>query len=375
MQPLTDPFLRPYTAAQIIELLTGPAVQVTSGLELLDATNLLVEDMSADLESGSLSRSNYATIHGTATFNVSRALAWGRDRVRPYMILTDAGVTARWNLGVYVMSTPHRVIAETPGVYQVTGSDLLYLLDSPIGDTYVVTSGTGYLAAVRSAINAAGGGTRVLLDGTAEAKTLPADMVWPLTQSTLSTWLDVINKLLKAVGYRGIWCDWDGNYTSEPYQNPTVRAPEFTFDADDADASIVGASRTVTNDLWQAPNWWRFIASTWPTTPAEGSGQYTVQNASDGPSSQASIGRTVRKVVFVTAADQASLQALGDQTVSTDKRVAELITATLSPSPMQWHMDVAEYVDTAAGGSVKVLTHQWTLDLAGADGQTQWEVV
>ena len=375
MQPLTDPILRPYTAAQIIGLLTGPGLQVEAGLELVDANNTVLADISDQLQSGTISRQNYATIHGTASLSITDALVWGRDRVRPYMVLSNSSISARWNLGVYVLATPDSVVGETPQTWKVAGSDLLYLLAGPVGDSYSVAAGTAVLDAVTTAITTAVPGARILLDGTAYGKTLPTAMVWPLTSSTISTWLDVVNGLLATVSYRGVWCDWDGNYTSQPYQNPSVRAPEFTFSADDGYLSIVGESRTITNDLWQAPNWWRFIAQNWAGTVSEGAGQYTVQNLSSGPSSQSAVGRTVRKVVYVNTADQASLQSQGDQTVSTDQRVTEMITVQLSPAPMQWHFDISEYVDTAAGGSSKVVTHSWGLDLTGADGQTVFEVV
>lgn len=375
MQPLSDPFLRPYTAAQIVSLLTAPNLTVESGLELVDVNGNVLDDLSEQLQSGQITRHNLANIHGTCTLTVAQQLVWGRDKVRPYMVLSVPGITARWNLGVYVLSTPDTVIGESLQTWSVTGSDLLYLLASPVGDSYSVASGANVLAAVRTAIGNAVPGATVLLDGTADSRTLPQAMVWPLTSSTISTWLDVVNGLLASVGYRGVWADWDGNYTSQPYLDPAVRAPEFTFDADDIGASIVGVNRTVTNDLWQSPNWWRFIAQNWAGTVAEGAGQYTVQNVSTGPASQQQIGRTVKKVVYVNTADQTSLQVQGDRTVAADKRVTELVTVQLGPMPAQWHQDIIEYVDAAAGGSLKAETRQWTLDLLGADGQTQFAVV
>jgi hypothetical protein len=301
------------------------------------------------------------------------------------MVLTDpsTGRTGRWNLGVYVMATPATPVAESPTTYTVSGSDKLYLLGGPVGDSYSVASGANVLTAVTNAITAGSGmsASQVILDGSASASTLPAARVWPLGGSGGSatagyTWLDIVNDLLGMVGYQGLWCDWDGRYRSGPAQAPAVRSSEYTFSADDMQATLVGEARTVTSDLWQAPNWWRFIAQSWPTTPTEGNGQYTVQNVSTGPSSQTAVGRVVKKVLYLQAADQASLQALGDIQVAKDKTVVTSLAVNLAPMPAQWHLDVATYTDSAAGLSgVKVATSAWTLDLAGADGQTNWDVV
>lgn len=377
MQPLTDPVYRPYTADQIISLLTGPTVQVSSGLELLDSTDSLISDISDDLDSGSIAHNNTATIHGTCTLNISQQLTWGVQRVRPYMTLTDpdSAMAARWNLGVYVMATPTQPVGTVPEIFQVTGSDKLYLLDGPVGDSYSVAAGADILTAVSDAITSGSGDTHIVLDGSAAGSTLPTAKVWPLAQSTVSTWLDVVNDLLKMVSYQPLWCDWNGYYRSGPLLDPSVRSPEFAFSADDLLATIVAENRTYTADLWQAPNWWRFVGQNWATAPVEGNGQYTVQNASDGPASQAAVGRTVKKVLFLSAADQASLQAQGDLQVATDKQVVQTVTAMLSPMPAQWHLDVASYVDAALGGIMKVATSQWQLDLSGTDGQTVWTVV
>lgn len=383
MQPLTDSVYRNLTAAQVVDLIAAPSLVVAGGLELLDRTDTFVADISDDLVSGTVSHNNKATIHGTVNLNVSRQLTWGSDRVRPYLVLTDAdsGLSARWNLGVYVMATPTTPIGIDPVTYAVSGSDKLYLLGGPIGDSYSVAGGTTVLDAVSETIIAGSGvsSSQIVLDGTASAVTLPGAFVWPLTDSSgggATTWLAVVNQLLSLVGYQNLWCDWNGIYRSGPAQDPTVRSSEYTYSADNSLTTLVGQSRTVTADLWQAPNWWRFVAQNWPTTPVEGDGFYTVQNVSSGPSSQQAVGRTVRKVVFVQAADQASLQSLGDIQVAQDKAVVTSMAMNLAPMPAQWHLDVATYVDSAISPDpMKVATSSWTLDLTGADGTTNWDVV
>lgn len=374
MQQLTASPRDGLTAAQVSSLLTADAVEVSAGLELLDTTDTVVSDISDSLAGGEVSRSNYAAVHGTCRLQVEQALQWGRDRVRPYMVLSSGGVSARFNLGVFVLTTPDSQLGDSVVVYDVTGYDKLYLLQSPVGDTYTVAAGASYLQAVKDAIAAAGAGSNVNLDSTKSGATLPAAMVWPLSSEKQATWLQVVNDLLAAVGYRGVWCDQDGYFRSEPYLAPVNRAVEWTFDLSSA-ANVVAEDRKVTADVWATPNWWRFIRNGLTTAPAEGSGQYTVINQSSGITSIDSRGRTVRKVVFLDAADQASLVTQGDRIVTQDKQVSATVAFSTGPFPIAGHFDVATYADAANGGSWKVQAREWRQPLDGGDVSWTWERV
>jgi len=331
----------------------------------------LVANISADVSAGVVHRDNYASVHGTVNLTISRALAWGKDRVRPFMLLSSgsAGVSAsRWNLGVYLLTTPDMPLAESPITYSVTGFDQLHILQDFIGDSYSVAAGANVLTAVRTALTAGGITAPVLLDTTAAASVLSTALTFPLTSSESPTWIQVVNGLLAAISYRGIWCDQDGAFRSGPYVNPSAAPVEWTFKVGDLITGIVASERTVAQDLWNAPNWWRFIQNGLTAAPVEGAGQYTVQNASTGLSSQASVGRTVHApVVFLDAVDQASLVAQGDARVAVDMRTTEVITAKLSPFPAAWHFDVVTYSDAALGSDRKAQCRSWTLPLNGSD--------
>ncbi|MDI1290915.1 MAG: hypothetical protein PSX37_13320, partial [bacterium] len=106
MQALTAPPRDALTEAQVLALLTSDEVTITPGLDLLDSTNMFVADLSVDFDGGSVSRNNFADVHGTCSLVILRELAWGKDRVRPFIVLDDGSVSARFNLGVYVLTTP-----------------------------------------------------------------------------------------------------------------------------------------------------------------------------------------------------------------------------------------------------------------------------
>jgi hypothetical protein len=139
VQPLTGPPRDGLTSEQVFDLLTGDEVTVTAGLELLDSSNKLVVDISDDLaEGGRIEHDGRMVVHGSCDLSVTRTLAWGRDRVRPYMTLSNAAVEARFNLGVYVLTTPQTRRGEDLSTFSVQGYDLLQLLLDPVGDTYLV---------------------------------------------------------------------------------------------------------------------------------------------------------------------------------------------------------------------------------------------
>lgn len=520
MQPLTAIPREALTIDEVFDLLTGDGVTVASGLELLTTGNVVVDDISADLDNGSVSHETRALVHGSCSLKIHRALAWGRDRVRPYMILSNAAVEARFNLGVYVLTTPQTKRGEDPDTYDVRGYDLLQSLatDGP-GDTYVVvpadgeemvtnpdfeagiadwesnpgfgamtvatlawstshpTSGTRSLEvtwptgsqswanthtasfvvgktykfeadvwvpldgpdafrfealfwdysgwftpvkgasnhfewlwtatasdvffgltaentvsgtktwidpfhvtaqsttcldAVRTVIELAGGGAPVLFDGTQQVAVLDGPMVWAIADGVEPTWLEIINDLLDAIGYEALWVDADGNYRSQPWQDPLVRPVDWTFDVADPRTSLVGPDRTEDADVWSAPNRWKFVRRGMAVQPVDGDGIYVVDNVNRGPSSQQSIGKVRTTLRYLDAVDQASLEAQGDKIVAQDTAVTRTITIDVDPLPIAGHLDVVQYVDEDLAAKAEVVS--WQVNLDGSPGRFVLEV-
>lgn len=416
MQRLTDAPREDFTEAQVTGLLTGGSVAWGFGAELLTTAGPV--DISDDLVGGSVAWNGDQDVHRSCQIGLSRELAWGRDQIMLFCAARDldsAGTSSssilttedtfsdtfsdtflgtlttvtvlttvppcRFNMGVFVLATPkHKEVGQTPATWDVTGEDLLALLVQPIGDTYTVTAGTGYLAAVRALISAAAPGAPILLDSTAEAKVLPDDMVWALTESEQPTRLRITNDLLKALGYIPVWVDQDGNFRSSPSVTDDTRPDEWAFDADDELLGIVGQERTLTVDVWTAPNAWRFVASGLGFPPEEGNGMYTpAVYQSGGPSSIDALGKQNLKVKFLDAADQDALVAQADVIVAADKRVGFQLDMTSYPFPLAGHRDIATYTDAALGGTRKVVAKSWSFDLSQpgqppADTSWVWEM-
>jgi hypothetical protein len=407
MQPPTGPPRDNLTTDQIVALIQDSSdLTVGCGCELLDMSLNVVEDITPDFVGGSVSRSSYATLHGTANLAISRELDWGRAIIRPFITLsailsaatvtTGAGtypgeytslyddgsdsvtqsqvVTARFNLGAYYTSTPARQLEEEPVTYDVQCYDILSVLDDAVGDVYAVAAGTGYLAAV-AAILSARGVTAYVIDQTSAATVLPTDRVWIFDDKT--TWLLIVNDLLGSIGYQGIWSDWDGRLRCQPYETPRERPPEWTY-TDDAVAGMLNPERSIERDYYTAPNRWIFYRSNNVDGPApeEGNGIYTYTNNTIGDTSVEARGRTItRAPVGLDVADHASLVAKAQQSIDADMQVPTKITVKTAPMPLHWHFDRCYVTDSKAGVPMDIIATQWTLPLDGGDMSHEWTVL
>lgn len=356
-----------------ISIVESAAVKVACGLDLLSSTGAFVADISESLcpDGSSITRDVGGKIHGTCTLELARQLAWGSDRVRPWITLTDyTGASQTWYLGVYVMVTPTRSAAESPTTYSVQGYDLLAILDCPYGSTYALASGAVVLTAIATLLTAAGGTNAV--SQAAIASTLPAAKVWPLDDN--NTTLSIINELLAVIGYESLWVDRDGRWRADPLVADSVKSPVWAYDAEST-TTTVGEDRAETADFFATPNRWVFVNKDAAASPSEGAGIYTVSNAADGPTSIAARGRTITRIVHLSAASQAALVAQADIIVAADKRVARTVEMSVSPNPTHWHNEVVTFSDPALGASGRWKVTGWTLPLDGGDMQLSLEAV
>ena len=366
------------TAQQITDLLLSPALDVDTGLELVNADLTVRADITGDLLGGQVSRTMGAPIHGTCDLQVSRELVWGVDLVRPYMLLTDTyrGVgPVRFDCGVFSLTTPVRKVGETPVVFAVSGFDRLVLLQREVGREYTVAAGVSYRAALLQVFTDAGL-TGVLVEGAAADSTLPVARVWPLFRTSTDpdqtgspvTWLRIVNDLLGAINFRGVWCDESGRFRCQSYLRLETRASEFTLSADDVLTGIVGPDRTVTRDVWATPNRWVAVAQNPPAgvVPSEANGLVQVrENVADGITSQQARGLVYPRVLSYEAATPAALGGLEDRAKAADLRSTGVVELLTGPLPIAGHADVVTLADTDAGIQSRAAARSWRLPLSG----------
>ena len=364
-------------------LQTYPSVQVTSGLRQIKGTsNLQVGvDLSQWLQPGgsSVSFDNNATVNATCTLVIASDAPFNpvTDYVQPYITLTnpDTGISGSFNLGVFLLQTPARDESTVPALLTYTGYDLLYLLNQPVGDSYIVNSGTDPVTAAVSVISLVLPGYAVNYVDTSAR--LAADMVWPLGASDpysngSVTFLQIANDLLSAAAYFPVYVDWQGIFQLRPYVSPLNRAAEWTFDMT-AKNNIVAESRTQQQDLFSVPNYFRFYIQN--QVPNEGTTQYTYTDASPAsPGSSVYRPYKIRYIAGLTVADYPSLVAMGNQTIAQMMSPAETFSIQTSPFPLAWWNDRVLFVDPNLGAvapansiSRNAYVSSWTLPLDGSN--------
>lgn len=353
-------------------LLSGdPRIVKSQGCDLLDTANQYVADLTPAMRlGGEVTHDNTVTgdqVARKCQLSLTRTLAWGRDRVRPYVVHSHGGLSARFDQGVFVLTTPQSPSGESPATYNVQGYDLTSVLGDQVGDTYVIPAGQTYLAALRQVVADSGVGAQVLLDGTAQDTPMPYTMVWALYDGGPS-WLTICNDLLSPLAYRRLYGDELGNFRSGPKVPLVTAAPGWSFDVrEGAGNRLVLPGWTRDEDLWAAPNVWTFVRTNTADPPTEANGGIyrPPPNQSDGPSSIDSIGRRRPKTVYLDAADTTSFRAQADAMVAADKAAGTQIQFQ-AHLPVAGDSDVVGFVSD--GRSDKLPVASWTTNLDGSPG-------
>lgn len=371
-----------FTTAQVaylIENTTSPGTDY--GLELLNPDLTVDRDISEFVSTCTVSRSNYADLHATATFTMSQPLSWGNSIVRPYYLMTGpisstarTLTTMRFNLGAFYTDTPDEDLTELPSTFDVIGYDVLSILDDGVADSYSVDTGTDPLERVEE-ILLTRGVTQYQIEKDMTGKLLTSPMVWTLDDN--ATWLTVVNRLLAYVGYQGIWSDWNGVLRAQQYTNPSDRSPEWVMGVDVADTILTQRKRRQ-RDFYNAPNRWVFYRAndTETAPPVDGAGRYEFTNDTEGDTSvEARGGRTITKTVSVDVADQASLVAVAQRTINADISIPTKFIIDTAPFPLAWHFDKYTIQDPQLGATLDVLASSWRLDLGGTDMSHEWTVI
>lgn len=375
MQPPVEPVRSHLSLAQIEWLVQGsPSVTVGHGAEVTDLAQEEVTDLGEFFAGGTVERAAYATLHGTANFAVSTPLEWGWAVIKPYMTLSDGLITARFNLGAYFTNTPKRPTRERPPTYDVVGYDLLYALDTIVGDAYGVPKGALVLEEVEKILTARGY-TRYIIDQDRASSVVPDNRTWALDSAI--HWIHIVNDLLAMVGYQGVWSDWNGYLRCEQYERPINRPHEWYLPADTYE-SILGDDAEIEYDFHGAYNRWIGVRGNNPedAAPIEGNGLYTYTNDSQGPTSvDERRGLVITRMETLDVSSHADLVTQVLRMADQDMAVPTSITSSTGPLPLAWHFDRYLIDDADIGPRTDVLGTQWSLPLDGSDMTHTWSVL
>lgn len=197
-----------------------------------------VDSASIDYDSESALKQS-ATITITQTHNEVLNI---KDKIQIIHVLNGIETP----LGTFLMSTPSKQLYDTHKIYTIDCWSTLWLLGiNKIDNRYLVPKGTQVVMEIR----------RIM-----EVLKYPIN----ITDSTASTNVDIefvvgtsyltmINELLKVINYNSLYIDGEGVYTSTPYRDPQVRKPEIIYDEDNVDNIIIPLC-TQDIDLFNIPN-------------------------------------------------------------------------------------------------------------------------
>lgn len=370
-----------------LRIINGPAVKVGVSVHLLDGQLNFVEDITSDLIDGEIEYNALADIHRSCNLILTRRLRWGVDLVKLTMHLADSKSTVSCPVGVFTLTSPVSSVDEVPQSYDVPGYDRLFFLRREVGDDYSIAAGVTYYDALTTVFQDAGL-SGVLLSSRASDHTLPVTKTWPLVpqdeydpdqNDTPVSWLRVVNDLLRAVNFRGVFVNNDGRYVCAPYQSPVSRAPSYTF-SDSSRIPILGTKRSAHRDVWGVPNRWVAIASNPPegVVPSTANGLIQVRNnVSDGITSQDMRDGLVWPITLkYEVASSSVLSDVVDRRVESDTQTVTRFDPVVSfPFPFTEHVDVFNYSDSSLGVSSKVQVSSYRLPLSGEDMEWVWTQV
>lgn len=301
--------------------------------ELVDRdTEAHVAPLDTVAGSGEIFESVYTDTQATGSVRVHDPhIAWHRYRVRPWAVINGE----RYPLGVYIATTP---VVETTATGQSATVKLydktLIARRASYGASFSLDTGTVVTDAVR-AILASMGITQAAITESAERLTAP--MVWGPENSKLR----IINDLLMAVNYFGLYCDPHGVYTVAPYVAPQYRP--IIADYVDGHTCYYRPEFSRELDTFEVPNKVVYISQ--PTDGGDTPGLVSVAINDDptSPFSRPNVGEITKWVENVEATSQAALDGLAARDLAEASTVAAKIQieAAFQPHPLHAAVEFA----------------------------------
>ena len=333
--------------------------------DLIDIDGSVIDEFGDQVSSLSINYERTGRVNRMVSMTTTRELHWGRHRVAPYITISSSSglMDEDVPLGVFATTRAPRNREADPREFQVTGYDLLYLVDWPLIEPFTARAGTTTVLEYVAQLISSRGVNAVGLDPS-RADLLGETRTWAFTEQ--HTTLDVINDLLGNVGYDTLAMSTTGVAVAGPILHCGQRPSLWTYDADSDTSSVVVGAGDYDDDCTSTPNHWTFyIDSVDRATPiSEGDGIYVVQNDSDGPCSIVERGGVFpAEPVRVEALTQADLVAQGDKIVAEEMHAQQRLTLETDLNPYHDHRDVVHVVDSRLGIDGRFLVDEWSMDV------------
>lgn len=285
-----------------------------------------------------------------------------RDKIKVYCAIkmstngTDGTPWAEYPLGIFVFGYPAKNVKKTGTEWRAQLYDQSFLLDKRKRSTpYTIASGTNYQTAIAAAFVAAGFTSSQYSIATTSS-VLPAQKNWPIGTS----YLDIINDLLRAINYRELHFNGAGVAICEPYVLPGSRASEFTYTAD-ANSILVNAFELSTNlnDTYNRVIFERRAPKLGDLVSTQSN--MNVTHPTSIPALEGEI--FLYHDPNVDAADQTSLDGLAQKKLTEVSEVYQEIRRDTPLIPFHDDLDKLTVVDTTNEISADFIEYEWTIPL------------
>jgi hypothetical protein len=327
-----------YTAAQVLQLLEGPNLQMRWLFDLLSGQLGFKSDLSPLLDVNKppvISHDSTRAVMREMTLRM-RALNTVdplQDLIRVrYELLAPDGGWLDWDIGRFMFTPPVKEIHEGVTWWSVTAPDLSQLLsDGAFTSAYSSRAGSSYTGEVAEIAANYGGQTPLQTSIPDNGARIPSDMVWPAGDS----FLKAINGLLAAINYLPVWVDRTV-LISQPIPDYTQVSPVLILDTIAGQAQIVGPLKDEP-DYSNAYN--QFIVTGQDPRRSPVSARYDNTRA-DSPVSLLNWHPRLLTVNDSTLADKAACMARARVEAQKAARVYSNLTVPTVPFPFFGNLDV-----------------------------------
>jgi hypothetical protein len=352
------------TPAQRVQLLSYPHVKLESvRCDLLDIDGTLLDEIGDEVSSLAIRYTRVPNgAHRSIAMTTTKEMVWGRHQVLPYITISGAGlVDVDVPLGRYVTTRAPLDRGMAPREFNVTGMDLLDLINQPLVRAFTALAGTTPITSYAEQLIFSRGVRDIRLDPT-RVDTLSEPRTWTITESL--TVLDVTNALLGSISYDDLAMSNLGVAEAGPIIPVTSRPIAWTYDADADDSTVVQGEGHLEYDRTQAHNVWLFYTDALdregPITQDDGI--YLVQNDHNGPSSITALGLAYpAPPLRLDAVSHADLVAQGDRIVAEEMMDQTRLVLETDANPYHRHGDVVQVIDSHSGINGRFLLDEWQM--------------
>lgn len=308
---------------------------------------------------GSSIEYNYlSAIKRTAKMTVADAdsadIDFVNDRIRPWIGLQmPDGGWADWPQGIFLLNSPTRKAKDGTIYRDVEAYDQCQILsDFKSNKTYILRAGTVITDQITAILQAANIQNFIVVDSD---DILPGVRTWDPGTS----YLEIVNDLLRSIGYGSIWFDGMGVGHCEPYTDPDDVDPYIGYTTDKD--SIVQPEAEQTLDLFSVPN----VISLTVSQPGR-----PVLNSifiNSDPNSPVSTVRRGRRINFVDSsidvATQSALDALARRKAQGFANIYEYVSLPTMIVPIHENRDTLYVSHDTLGVQGKFVETAWSIEM------------